>query len=473
MRQVVPSVARLARGVICVALFSLAAQSQTGKSDALPFPGRVVDITSQESADQSYALYLPSGYTAEKHWPIIYFFDPGGRGRRPVEMYRELGEKYGFILAGSNNSRNFSGDQSQAVNAIWQDTHARLSLDDRRVYASGFSGGARVAGAMALNSSGRIAGVIAHGAGYPNTRGVYSDKLLYYFAVGKRDFNWPEVVTEGHERDKEGLPYRVRQYSGTHQWAPSEVMEDAIQWLILKSMQGGALPADKAFVEQQSQRIQKEAEVAGSRNDTLSEYEAYRSLATDFAGLADVSAASRKQAALKQGAAMKAALKDEQAQITEQLSIEREMSPKLRAYEAGNAPDLDALRVEILQGMAGMKQQADHAKSEERRLVFSRALDDMTVEGIENGQQELQDRHFEKAESCFDLMRQITDQPWPVLLLAETRVALGNKKQAVRDLREAVRRGLKDPEILETDNKLEALRADPEFQKLLAELKSK
>ena len=101
----------------------------------------------------SYALYLPTAYAPAKVWPIVYFFDPGGRGRRPVELYKDVAEKYGFVIAGSNNSRNFSPDQSKSVNAIWLDTHLRLALDEHRIYTSGFSGGARVAGAMALGLS--------------------------------------------------------------------------------------------------------------------------------------------------------------------------------------------------------------------------------------------------------------------------------------------------------------------------------
>lgn len=472
MQQGIRSVVQLASGIVCLLLLSLAAHSQSDKGE-LPLPGQIVDVACSADSTQSYALYLPSNYTIAKRWPIVYFFDPAGRGRRPVELYRDLAEKYGFVIAGSNNSRNFSSNQSQAVNAIWNDTHVRLAMDEHRTYASGFSGGARVAGAMALNGSGQIAGVIAHGAGYPNTRGEGSDKLLYYFAVGNRDFNWPEVITDGHQREKQNLPYRVRQYAGTHQWAPPEVMDDAFQWIILKEMQSGVIPPDQTFVDQQFQRMQKEAEDASKRNDALAQYEAYRSLASDFAKLKDVSGASAKLALLKQSPALKAALKDEEDQIAEQMKIEREISPKLHAYESGNVPDMNSLRTEIQQAMAGLKNQAEHAKSEERQAVYARAYDDMKVEGIENGQQEFQARHFDKAESCFDLMRQTTDEPWPVLLRAETRVALGNKKQAIKDLREAVRRGLKDPEILTSDRHLEPLRSDPEFQKLLVDMKSK
>ena len=471
MQRPIQSVAQRAACIVTLLFLTLAAAGQIEKS-TVPIPGRVVDVTTSSDSTHSYALYLPSRYTVEKHWPLIYFFDPAGRGRRPVEMYKDVAEKYGFIIAGSNNSRNFGSNPSQAVNSIWQDTHARLSLDEHRLYTSGFSGGARVAGSMAMNSSGQIAGVIAHGAGYPNAHGEGSEKLLYYFAIGNRDFNWPEAVTDAHEREKQSIPYRLRQYSGVHQWAYPEVMDDAFQWLTLKAMQAGVIPAETEFVDQQFERMQKEAEDAARRNDVLTEYEAYRSMTADLAGLKDVSAASARLAALKQSPARKTALKDEQDQISEQLKIEREISPKLRAYESGGVPDMTSLRIEIQQVMAGLKNQATHAKSEQRQAVYARAYDDMKVEGIENGQQEFQAHHFDKAESCFDLMRQVIDEPWPVLLLAETHVAMGNKKQAVKDLREAIRRGLNDPEVLESDKQLQDLRGDLEFQKLLAGMKS-
>ena len=471
MQQDIPPV-HLAASLVLLLCSSFAAAGQSATT-GLPLPGQITDVTCSADSTQTYALYLPSSYTAGKRWPIIYFFDPAGRGRRPVEMYKDLAEKYRYVIAGSNNSRNFSSNQSQAVNAIWNDTHIRLALDERRIYASGFSGGARVAGAMALTSSGHIAGVIAHGAGYPNSRGEGSDNLWYYFAIGNRDFNWPEVITDAREREKQSLPYRLRQYDGTHQWAPPEVMDDALRWITLRTMQAGVIPSDASFVDQQFQRMQSEAEDATKQNDARTEYEAYRSLASDFAGLKNVSTASAKLAALKQSSALKSALNDEQDQISEQTKIEREISSKLRAYVSGDVPDMNSLGIEIKQAMAGLKNQALHAKSTTRQAVFARAFDDIKIGGIENGQQEFQLHHFEKAQSCFDLMRQLTDDPWPVLLLAETRVAVGNKKQAIKDLREAVRRGLNDPEILESDKQLEALRGDPEFQKLLTEMRTK
>ena len=41
---------------------------------------------------------------------------------------------------------------------------------------------------------------------------------------------------------------------------------------------------------------------------------------------------------------------------------------------------------------------------------------------------------------------------------------------AIKDPQEAVRRGLKDRAVIETDPQLQSLRADPDFQRLLSAL---
>jgi len=448
--------------------FLIAAPAFAFASDSQQLaPGQIANIVCPD-ASESYALYLPSTYPASKKWPVIYLFDPGGRGRRPVELYRDLAEKYGFILAGSNNSRNFGSEIAKDLKAIWDDTHARLALDERRTYTSGFSGGARVAGAMATSCvQCQIAGVIAHGAGYPSGKPTGVDKLLYFFAVGNRDFNWPEVMNIRYEREEQGLPYRAHIFDGPHQWAPADVMEDAITWLMLKSMQSGDQPRDQAFVDRLFQRRQAEASEAQAANDALRQLGALRSLASDFSSFKDVSEFSRKLTELKQSGSFKTALKSEREQISEQFALVGEIGPKIRTYSDGSESDPAALRTEILQGMGRLNDQAQHDKNETKRQVASRAFTDLWISGIEGGQQELESRHFDKAEACFELMSQVRKDPWPVLLLADTHAAAGNKKQAIKDLQEAVRLGLNDATVIESDPSLQLLKGDPGFQKLL------
>jgi dienelactone hydrolase len=450
------------------------AVSQTQKQADLPSPGQIADVTCASDAAQGYALYLPSTYASQKRWPIIYFFDPGGRGRRPLELYKDIAETYGFILAGSNNSRNFSSDQAKAVNAIWQDTHTRLELDERRSYASGFSGGARVAGAMALSGpQSQIAGVIAHGAGYPSGKAGSKDTLPYFFAIGDQDFNWPEVINIRREREEQGSPYRVLVYSGRHQWAPAAAMEEAVQYMNLKAMQAGNLAPDAGFIDRLLDKINTEAAVAETRKDSIAQLNAYRALVSDFSGLRDVKGAADKLIALQQSPALKAALKSEREQMSEQYKLEQEISPKIAAVADSSAADTPALRLEVRQQLGALSDQAKHSKNEQRRLISSRAFSGIFVGAMEDGQQQLAARHFEKAEAYFDLMRQVSDDPWPVLLLADTHAAAGNRKLAIKDLQEAVRRGLKDRAVIESDPQLQSLKSQPEFQKLLAGLEGK
>lgn len=85
-------------------------------------------VTCEANSSQSYSLYLPSTYTPQKKWPVIYAFDPDARGDLPVNLFKEAAEKYGYIIAGSNNSQN--GMQTvtfqTAVSALIIDTRKRF-----------------------------------------------------------------------------------------------------------------------------------------------------------------------------------------------------------------------------------------------------------------------------------------------------------------------------------------------------------
>jgi len=69
--------------------------------------GQIVDtVRCAADPSQNYALYLPSHYSPDKRWSLILAFDPRARGRAAVEQYQAAAEKYGYVVAGSNVSRN-------------------------------------------------------------------------------------------------------------------------------------------------------------------------------------------------------------------------------------------------------------------------------------------------------------------------------------------------------------------------------
>src|ERR1043166_2619617 len=168
---------------------ALATRSQT------PSPGTVhASVTVAADPTNSYALYLPSAYSPAKRWPLLLVFDPFARGEVSVKLFHEAAEKYGFIVVGSNNSRNFQ-DPSAAIRTLWTDVKERYTIDPRRIYTAGLSGGARVASTVALACRNCIAGVIANSAGLPNGATLPGPEVSDWFlAAGTTDFNYPEQL---------------------------------------------------------------------------------------------------------------------------------------------------------------------------------------------------------------------------------------------------------------------------------------
>ena len=103
-------------------------------------------VETAANPQQSYALYLPSRYSPDRQWPVLYCLDPLARGRVAVERFAHAAERAGVIVVGSNNSRNGPTEPVRdALVAMVQDTHERFSIDDSRAFAAGYSGGARMA----------------------------------------------------------------------------------------------------------------------------------------------------------------------------------------------------------------------------------------------------------------------------------------------------------------------------------------
>ena len=127
----------------------------------------VASVPCEAEPQKSYALYLPSAYDPEREWPLILAFDPSGNGLRPVEIFEAAAERHGYIVAGSNDSRNYTSWEFElaAAAAVWRDVAGRFSIDSKRVYTAGFSGGARMATEVALRT-GAIAGVFVIGGSF-------------------------------------------------------------------------------------------------------------------------------------------------------------------------------------------------------------------------------------------------------------------------------------------------------------------
>jgi len=232
--------------------------------------GKIIDtVICKADPTQSYALYIPQKGNREA-LPVIYFFDPHGDGALPLNKYKSLSEAYGFILIGSNNSKN--GNDFAATERIWRhlsdDTRGRLKINSSRIYTCGFSGGAKVAGYVALQHPG-IRGVIANGAGLPDGTRAGDFTFSFTAIAGEGDMNLTELVGITGELDKSRTRHRIILFDGKHEWAPVASMGMAFAGLQFDAMKEGLIPGDESFINRYMAKSRQRIEVCSAANQLL------------------------------------------------------------------------------------------------------------------------------------------------------------------------------------------------------------
>lgn len=209
--------------------------------------GKVIDaVPMKNDAEQSYALYLPSNYTADFATPIIFLFDSHGSGTLPVSNYKGLAEEFGYALVGSNVSKNgMPAQQLEAhLKVFWSDVHQRINVDEDRTYSMGFSGGARVAASFAQRNP-DIDAVIGCSAGFAPDK----HKFPFLGIVGDGDFNYMEMQQLADQLEIKGQRNHLAVFHGTHAWPDETTARQAFQFTALESMRTYANFRDDELID--------------------------------------------------------------------------------------------------------------------------------------------------------------------------------------------------------------------------------
>ena len=440
--------------------------------------GEIVErVEALNDSSQSYTLYLPSNYTPDRKWPVLYAFDPGARGRVPVERFKEAAEKYGWIVLGSNNSRNGPWNVVvNAWNAMLTDTHQRFAIDDERSYATGFSGGARAAVRIAAICK-CLAGVVANGAGFPVDLAPSPEmKFVFFGAAGVDDFNYTELKSLEEPLTKAGITHRVQTFNGRHEWPPASVAMSAVQWMELQAMKSGKRPRDDDFINATWQQILNEARTLEEVKKYNEAYQLYLDLAESFKGLRDVAEIETKVNQLSNSRELKSAIREEQAQIRKQRELESRLNTLIAARDGApsinqNEEGFDAgnLLPKILNDL---RKQSKASEDSTQRRIARRVLDGLFVGLFEQGISLLQtEKNYAASIKSLKVAIEVNpDRPGTFFYLAWAYAANRDKKKAFQALNTAVEKGFSDTEMITANKAFDSLRNDPEYQEILARL---
>ena len=422
--------------------------------------------------EQSYALYLPSHYTREKRWPIVYAFDPGARGSMPVELMKDAAERYGYIVAGSNNSHNGAWEpEADAAQAMFQDTHRRLTIDNNRVYFAGFSGGARLASALAQRCN-CAAGVLLNGAGFSRSAPPAAGATFSVFAaVGNLDFNYGEVLELDATLGSLHYVHLLRRFDGPHQWAPAGVMDEALAWFRLISMKDGHEERDMDFVKAQAIEVEKRAKTLEVSGDPYGTWKEYRQAADTFDGLGQGPTFRERAVAMEKEKAVRDGAKREQQDIEEQSRLSVDISSGLAALRQ-DTPNRADIRTQVELQISELFNRAEHEKNPQKLRVAKRALAGIFVEAMETGQERLEAKDISHARIYFELAASADpDSVWALSQVAETCALDGDRKGTFDALRRTKEKS-KDPVAfsawLADEPAFAKLHDTPEFRALVS-----
>lgn len=390
------------------------------------------------------------------------------RGQLPLECFREAAEKYGYILAASNVSRNGPVPPSlRAGVAMMRDTLDRFSIDERRLYTTGFSGGARVAATMAQLQKGRIAAVIGCAAGFPENQNPSAQTpFAFCGTIGNEDYNWTEMNRLDRALAALGKPHRLLRFAGGHTWPPGAVAMAAVEWLELQAMKADTRPRDPALIDSWLQRDLERARDEERRGNLYEAWLNYSDLATTFRGLSDVQSFEARASALQNQAGVKQRIKRdreaEDSEIAQRIEIAGYIGQMSEAEQQVDATN----RLYAL--ITHLKRNERSAGTSAERLLARRLIEHANITAFYAGQPLFDAGEYRSALAYFELQGTIRPDSSAIQYrLAVTYARAGEKKKALEALKNAADKGFSDDARIEQESGFDKLRNDLRYEQAL------
>jgi hypothetical protein len=441
----------------------------TGMVPGLQERGKLIDtIRCTANSKFSYALYLPANYSDASKWPVIFIFDPAARGRLAASGFVNAAAKYGYIIACSNNSKNQLpwNEISDAVNSMFTDVQQKFSIDNRRIYTSGFSGGSRVASMIALQNN-LITGVIACGAGLPNDGGL--DKLpsfSYFGMVGNHDMNYIEMYDLGKKLDSLGINSEIRVFEGGHDWPSPDLLQEAVEWMEIQAMNAGVKEKNTGFINSLFAIKKQKAETLWKKGKLIESVLQYGYMIKDFPRNPSAPKIRETLDSLKKTSEYLKAVKSFNKNRTLELETQSDLVTILYAQIRAEAlPDtvryLLANKIRLLKNM-------ESGKDSSRQVIASRVRMLVSTICYETGKNLLNVKKYKGATISYQVGVMI-DPPNKIMQyqLAKAYAYNNETDKSFSSLEKAIRLGYNNRKSIESDPAFLLLKNQERYSELL------
>jgi len=195
-------------------------------------------IPVKDALGETFQLYLPNSYNPDVLSAIVFIFDPSGNGTNGINTFRAAAEKFNYVLVCSNNTKNGPYQQNfDITNRLFSHVFSNFNIDEKQIYAAGFSGGSRLACTVAV-LTGAIQGVIACGAGFPiemDKKPSLVSQFSYVGLVGDEDMNYQEMFNVKEWLNTFKIDNALFTYEDLHRWPPEIQINRAFMWLEIQA----------------------------------------------------------------------------------------------------------------------------------------------------------------------------------------------------------------------------------------------
>jgi len=157
-----------------ITVFASSVQAQNvsapASCDLRHAPGVAEKQLTSGQRQRTYRLFVPAGYDGRTRLPLVLDLHPSGgtsAGQARTSGMEQIAERENFAVASpqaENGRWNVPVDSNRAddvayISDVIDQVSAQLCVDSARVYATGFSGGARMSSLLACKLNTRIAAI--------------------------------------------------------------------------------------------------------------------------------------------------------------------------------------------------------------------------------------------------------------------------------------------------------------------------
>jgi predicted esterase len=431
--------------------------------------GEMVEgIACHTDRTQTYTLYVPSTYAEGRLYPVLLVFDPRGRSLRAAELFRDAAETYGWIIVSSDNTRSDGPwePNAKAIEALWPEIHIRLPIDNQRIYAAGFSGGAAVAGFLARSTE-KVVGIVACG-GRALEELLEGGGVAVFATAGDTDFNYVETNRLDEFLSAQGSPHRLVIFKGSHSWMPSSVAREAVEWFEILAMRDGARNRDPHLVDSLFESNLARARALASEGRHVDAARRLREMERTYDGLSDTSTAKEIADGLETGDPYRRQRKALTRAVGSEEACLARWRTELALFQDAELPPptrqlVGSLRLEDL-----MKRSNNRGAD---GLAARRCLNSLYAQlSFYLPREDMPRKRYSHAATAYELSLEIRqDNPVVWYNLACARAQLRQKSAAVEALARSIELGFNNPELLATDTDLDPLRKRKDFQSLIGD----